>query len=526
MPSLDLAPGAQANVQLFGTFHLGEFELALPIDVLQEVVSFPSGMTQIPLAPDYVLGLFLLRDMMIPVMDLARFLGQPAVGDQANRRVAIIKADQSLLGVTFDHTGEMLRLASSQIVRFDNGANATGLIAGAFHFDQRIIQVLSAEALVRLPGVPQANSALLALQARQRNALRKVSKVISFHVNGRHMALAMDAIHEIVRVPELEHSVLADSVCRGWFNLRDRPVPVLDVSSFLGLEASSLASPDASDAEDMRRIVVLRDKGFYLGLLVDDIDSIVAHTEAQLLPMPPTRGQIGLFANVISRRDTGEGDLILISTSALFANPYMAHLAKGHHDLYLVTDEEEHSSDARRKTQRETWLTFDLDRPMAVRLDQVCEVIGAHDPLVSPPGSSPYVCGVLNTGHALITVIDLRHVYGMEPFVETEDTRILVVEHAGHKYGLVVDAVRSITSIEPSNKLLVPALIALHLNDELRQDMHEVAEIPGETTLLLLDVASLLRRLAEEGETQNAPDIGMPGTLPAVHDLGAAVAVS
>ena len=507
MPSSDLASGTHADVQLFGSFHLGDFELALPVAVLQEVVSFPPSMTQIPLAPDYVVGLFLLRDLMIPVMDLARFLGQPGAGEPGNRRIAILKTEQTLLGVTFDRTGEMLRLSGTQIVRFESGAQATGLIEGAFHVDQRIIQVLSAEALVGLPGIPQANSALLSLQARQQSALRKVSKVISFHVDGRHMAMPMDAIHEIVRLPELEHSVLADSACRGWFNLRNRPVPVLDLASFLGLDPSWSGSSEASDDEDTRRVVVLRDNGLHLGLLVDDIDSIVAYRDNQLLPVPMTRGQNGLFANVISRRDTAEGDLILISTTALFADTYMAHLAKGHHDLYLVDEGQAPSEVARRKSQRETWLTFDLDRPMAIRLDQVCEVIGAHDPLVSPPGSPPHVCGVLNTGHALITVIDLRHVYGMEPFLDTEETRILVVEHEGHKYGLVVDAVRSMTSIEPGQRLVVPSLVSAHLNDQLRQDMREVAELSDETTVLLLDAATLLRRLTGDEAPENAPEI-------------------
>lgn len=42
---------AMGTAQLFGTFHLGDFELALPIGALQEVVPFPPAITQVPLAP-------------------------------------------------------------------------------------------------------------------------------------------------------------------------------------------------------------------------------------------------------------------------------------------------------------------------------------------------------------------------------------------------------------------------------------------------------------------------------------------
>jgi purine-binding chemotaxis protein CheW len=482
-------------MQLFGSFHLGEFELALPIDTLQEVVGFPEVVTRVPLAPDYVAGLFMLRGTMIPILDLGRYLGLSGGGDRGESRIAVIESNRRILGVCFERTGEMLRIAAAQIVPFQSDNDAIGLIEGAFHIDDRIVQMLSSDALARLPGVMQAGSTDLSRQARERRRTDTVRKAISFHVDGRAMALPMDTIHEIIRLPGLEHSVLSDAVCRGWLDLRGRPVPVLDIASFLGLDSCGTAPPQASSFEDMRRVVVLRKDAFYLGLVVDDVDSIVSYTDAQLLPMPAIGGQTGMFASCISRRDAGAEDLLLVSTEAVFADPYMAHLAKGHHDLYLVADDQTRHTETRRKRVRETWLTFHLDRLMAVRIGEVSEVIDSHDALVRPPGAAPHVRGVLNAGKGLITVIDLRSHYGMQAMQDTGERKILVVQHEDHKYGLVVDAVQGIIGIDPSEKILIPMLIATHMDAELQKDLHQLAESPEHGSVLLLETASLLQRL-------------------------------
>lgn len=483
-------------VQLFGSFHLGEFELALPIDALQEVVTFPAAITPVPMSPAHLLGLFNLRGMLIPLAHLGRFLGLPDNTDHHDARIAVIAAGDARLGVLFDRTGEMLRLPTSQVVPFRHGSESLGLIQSAFHLDERILQVLSAEALTRLPGLPQVLNPDLALQARQRRiAQGRRHQAVSFRAGGRHMALSMEAIHEIIRLPSLEHSVLADASCRGWLQLRGRPVPVVDFAGFLGLAPCSPDPADGTDGEDLRRVLVLRQDENHLGLLVDEVDSIVAFLDAQLLPMPVIRGQAGLFAGCISRRDTGADDLVLVDAPALLAEPAMAELAKGHRDLYLVADEAERGAEIRRQRARETWVTFQLDRLMGLRIEQLCEVIDYDPGLVRPPGAPTHVRGALNLRQTLVTVIDLRALYGMAPAEDLAASKILIVEHGGHKYGLVVDAVQNIVSINRAEKMRIPVLVANQLDAELRQDLREVIDLPDGSTLMLLDSAPLMLRL-------------------------------
>jgi purine-binding chemotaxis protein CheW len=500
-PLPSLAPSTHHDVPLFGSFHLGELELALPLDTLQEVIDFPKVVTRSPLAPDHVAGLFMLHGAMIPILDLGRYLGLAGEGDRGESRLAIIASNHRMMGVRFDRTGDVLRVAPARVAPFRAENDPVGLIDGAFSMDDRIVHMLSADALARLPGVMQAGSSDLSAQARRQRRAETIRKVIAFHVEGRAMALPIDTIHEIIRLPALEPSVLSDEVCRGWLGLRGRPVPVLDIARFLGLDSGGAALPPASGVEDARRVVVLRQGDFHLGLLVDDVDTIVSYTDAQLLPMPAIDGQTGLFSSCIGRRDTAADDLLVMDTAALFADPYMAHLAKGHHDLYLVADDLTRRTEARRRRIRETWLTFRLERLMAFRIGEVREVIDSHEPLVRPPGAPPYVRGVLKVGQSLVTVIDLRRHYGMTPVPDDEHSKLIVVQHDDHRYGLVVDSVHSIVGIDPSEKIVIPMLIASHMDARLQKDLHRLAESPEHGSVVLLETETLLRRL-----TGNAGD--------------------
>nr|WP_275690589.1 chemotaxis protein CheW [Luteibacter jiangsuensis] len=173
----------------------------------------------------------------------------------------------------------------------------------------------------------------------------------------------------------------------------------------------------------------------------------------------------------------------------------MAHLAKGHHDLYLVGEENTRRTETRSKPSRETWLIFRLDRLMAVRIEQVVEIVESHGALVRPPGAPPHVCGVVNDGRSLTTVVDLRTLYGMDTTESLDNPKILVVQHNGHRYGLTVASVESIVGIEPGAKIRIPSLVANHLDPELKQDLHEVIDSPEHGSVLLLDVLSLMQRL-------------------------------
>ena len=106
---------------------------------------------------------------------------------------------------------------------------------------------------------------------------------------------------------------------------------------------------------------------------------------------------------------------------------------------------------------------------------------------------------MLNLRRELITIVDLRALYGMPPHDDAHTRKILVIEHGHDKFGLLVDAIENIVTLDEADKLPVPALLLGRATNEMRNDMREAVELPAADgsarTAMLLDLQPLKLRL-------------------------------
>ncbi|MFM0209986.1 chemotaxis protein CheW [Paraburkholderia sediminicola] len=481
-------------VELYGSFHLGQTELALPVAALQEVVNYPAAVTAVPLAPSHLLGLFNLRGTLIPIVDLRQLLHLPDEGARATSKIAIVELGDARVGLLFDTTGEILRVPAAQKIAFERTDNAPAVIGGALKLNdgERILQILSAAALLGLPDVPQLHHRAAASERRTQQAQRR--QTVSFRVAGVHLALPMAAIQEIIRVPAMHPSPLADAICIGMLNLRGTTVPVIDFAHFLGLSRDDAAASGQAAAVDERRIVVLNQHDVHVGLMVDEVRSIVGYRDDELMVMPAySRRHVALFAGCLG--NDGRDSIILLSPDALCANEHIMAVAQGHRDLYRDRIQTARAS-RERGGARETYVTFRLGHLLGVRIGQLREVIDYSSEIVKTPGAPNFVRGVLHLRRELLTVIDVRTMYGMPPYEDLTQAKILIVEHRGEKYGLVVDAVDNIVTIDAANRIPVPAMLTRQLGNGWGNGMTEAVELPGRGTLMLIDLATLCERAA------------------------------
>lgn len=488
-----LAAGAQ--LELYGSFLLAGTELALPVAALQEVVNHPETLTPVPLAPPYLLGLFNLRGTLIPVVDLHQLLHLPDEGAALARKIAIVEASGMRVGLRFDATGEILRVPKDQVIAVETAeGSAPATIGAVLKLDggEHILQVLSAAALLGLRDVPQFPEQVVRTTGRRAQQGQRRQNV-SFKVGGTALALPMGAIQEIIRVPALQHSPMADDVCIGMLNLRGATVPVVDFGTFLGFARA----PDAQLAADERRIVVLNREEGCFGLLVDEVASIVAYHEDELLPMPSYGGaHRSLFAGYLAAG--GSTGVLLVSADALFANERIAALATAHRDLYRKAVQTGDAAQKRGGGTRQTLVTFRIGQLIGVRIAELREVIDYRDDIVKTPGLPAFVRGVLNLRGVIVTVIDVRSMYAMPPYEDLARAKILIVEHRGEKYGLLVDSVEDIVTLNGSAQLTMPEMFTRAAGSQTRGDMREAVELPGQGTLMLLDPVPLCERVAEE----------------------------
>ncbi|VVE24034.1 Chemotaxis protein CheW [Pandoraea eparura] len=519
-PALDAPPSPRRcvsnpdDIEVFGSFHLGDVEFALPIAALQEVVNYPARVTPVPLSPPFLLGLFNLRGTLIPIVDLKPLL---AMGDASGRpapvteKIAIVDVDGVRVGLLFDTTSEILRVRASQRTGFeyDPSHTAPQVVCGAIKLDEgdRILQILAPGALVRIENMPQL-LARQALSAPQRRQQRQRLQCVSFSVDQSRLALPMSAIREIIRIPDLQNSALASVFCVGMLNLRGTVVPVIDFAHFLGLQPYRPESDVAGTASDPRRILIVKQEDVHFGLLVDAVDSIVTYFADELLAMPSfSASHAQLFSGCIAREQAD--DIVLLNADELFTHAQVLELTRGHRELYRETDGAQRTTSGdsawpgtgarSSRGTRHAYVSFRLQHMLAVRLDQLREIIHDSADIMPAPGAPAFVRGILNLRRELVTIVDLRALYGMPPQDDAQARKILVIEHGKDKLGLLVDAIENIVTLDEADKLPVPAMLLGRATHEMRNDMREAVELPAADgaarTAMLLDLEPLKQRM-------------------------------
>lgn len=488
-----------AGMEVVGTFLLAGQEFALPAANVREVVGMPQRITPIPLSPACLEGIFTLRGAAIPLLNLGRIFDPAAPAANGEQRVAIVDVDDIQVGLVFDATGEVLRVRPEQRagLRWQEEQGG-GVVLGAITLNDgaRIVQMLDAARLVSIDNVPQVRAhASVARDAWRMRFLRQAQgrKCISFTVGGLRFALAMEAIQEIMRVPELQGSVMLGRLCKGWLNLRGAPVGVVDFGALLQ------CAPGMGDA-DQRRVLVVRVGDEHLGLLVDAVDDIRPYFDTDILPIPMLGTARGaMYRGCLPNAELG--DSLFLAHEALFSDAEISEICAGHRRLYAA-EAGAACAAAKKVGARRVYLAFSLDTGWAADIGQVREIVDFDGPVTRPPGMPACVHGMMQVRQQMVCVIDLRVLYGMAPLADQGARRILVLEHEGERFGLIVDRVDTILSLPDSQRRPSPQLLRVNGPDDMRRDAGEVLEVPGEdgrdSVLTLLDKERFVATLREQ----------------------------
>lgn len=96
------------------------------------------------------------------------------------------------------------------------------------------------------------------------------------------------------------------------------------------------------------------------------------------------------------------------------------------------------------------WVTFHLaGETYGVNVMQVQEVL-RYTEIAPVPGAPSYVLGIINLRGNVVTVIDTRHRFGLDPGDMTDNTRIVIIEAEKHVVGILVDSVAEVVYLRQS----------------------------------------------------------------------------
>jgi purine-binding chemotaxis protein CheW len=133
----------------YATFYIQKALCGIDLLKVQEI-NKPTGLTQVPQAPDFVMGVMNLRGRIVSIIDVCRKLGLPQVQvDDANRNI-IVRSREEHIGLRVYRISDVVAVKSDCVEA--PPANLNGIqgkfFHGVFKSDDHLVGLLDIDALL------------------------------------------------------------------------------------------------------------------------------------------------------------------------------------------------------------------------------------------------------------------------------------------------------------------------------------------------------------------------------------------
>ena len=472
------------------TFRVGATDFAVSAAEVAEVLR-PPKLTRVPLAPAGLLGVTSLRGAVVPVVSLARLLGEEPAPPTASARVLLLQLGMPI-GVAVDAVGALTTSRSASDLAGEASPTSGRLLVQGGRKPRSIAlsELVQREfaGLMRSGGRAETLTAVIDT-ARRAEADRVF---LTFELGGQSYALPLEEVAEVLAAP-LEVATLprTDQAMLGVTNVRDALLPIASLGALLGLRAK----PDENGSA---RIVVARIDSTRIGLLVDRLQTILraAPETIDAVPSLLNRGLGEAQITSICRLPGGQGLVSILSAERLFRDETVARI------LAEAGQEKSAMDDSTQPGATEQVLVFQLGaEEYALPVSAVGEVMRLPDRLTRVPRAPSFVEGVVNHRGKVLPVIDQRRRFNIDGESPPERRRVIVTTVEGLEAGFVVDGVSQILALTPDQLRPTPELTA-----ESSSLFSWVADLGNGRLVLLIEPRELLDRV--ERDLLSALDTG------------------
>jgi len=328
----DLGEGGVCADESADTLELVSFtvdgqEYALPIDQVQEIVQAPEAVSRVPNAGDRVLGVMDLRGRLLPVLSMRKVFGLAVTQLEPQNRIVVVSLDSGVVGVVMDTVREVLRVPHELVAALPDVVAAAGRATEVesvcrLEDGKRLVSVLSIDRMFAAPGLRTELAAHLDEQQPE-STEDEVAQLVDdgrgdeelfvvFRLDDEEYAVDVDAVQEIIRVPEtLIRVPKTYDFVEGLVNLRGTVLPVVDLRSRLGLSRA--------DRDERQRIVVLILGGVRTGFVVDSVAEVVRVAKSVLEPAPELSEEQARLVSRVANLPDDHRMLLLVQADQLLA---------------------------------------------------------------------------------------------------------------------------------------------------------------------------------------------------------------
>lgn len=123
---------------------IGAERFAVPLEAIDELVESPR-LRIVPGAPDGLLGLFMLGDVLLPLYSPAAVLGvEPA----AEHAALVMRGGRARLAVAVDDADDVIRVPLSDVMTAPRSGHHDDVVLGVIWRDGELLTLLDARAVV------------------------------------------------------------------------------------------------------------------------------------------------------------------------------------------------------------------------------------------------------------------------------------------------------------------------------------------------------------------------------------------
>jgi purine-binding chemotaxis protein CheW len=315
-------------------------EYSLPIDQVQEIVQAPESATLVPNADARVVGVIDLRGRLLPVISLRRVFGLvQGELDESNRIIVVpleSNGERSMVGLLMDTVRAVLRVPYALVDQLPGYLAREGAVTeveSVCRLDdgKRLVSVLSTERIFRRNGLHAAVDQLQSSDQEEAAVNDQattianddwnddVEQLVVFHVDEEEYCLTVDAVQEIIRVPEqLVHVPQSLEFVEGLVNLRGAVLPVVDLRARLRLARA--------ERGDLQRIIVLIVGGVRTGFVVDSVTEVLKLAVTAIERAPELSEEQSRVISKVANLDDGQRMLLILEADQLLGAAQAAAL--------------------------------------------------------------------------------------------------------------------------------------------------------------------------------------------------------
>jgi len=149
--------------------------------------------------------------------------------------------------------------------------------------------------------------------------MAKNLQLVVFNIGKELYGVGIDAVHEIVKVPDITEVPDAPAFLQGVINLRGKIVPVVDLRKRMNL--------DGKERTKASRVLITENDGRLVGLLVDAVSEVLKVPPESVEAPPEMISSIGI-EYITGVAKMGGGLIILLNLKKVFSVEDMMKLGE------------------------------------------------------------------------------------------------------------------------------------------------------------------------------------------------------